>query len=318
VVDTVKICDPNQGRIRELSSALGIEGTVRYEQILADPQIQAVSIATPSKTHYKIAQEFIEAGKDVLVEKPMTMDINEAEQLVELATHKRRILMAGHIFRYHPAVQELKRRIDEGVLGEIQNIISNRETFSLPRTDMGVIYALGIHELDMFCYLLGAEYPKSLIATTSKVYSRHIEETAMIFMDFGVAKGYAFESWLMPTESKRRELTVVGNEMSARLDYLKPQELYLLDIKITSKNGVPAAIQNDGRRIITLPDAEPLKEELKQFISCVNSRKKPLSDGLVGLRAVVMAEAALASAEAGKSINFSCRKHGRRALRKIV
>ena len=305
VVDTVKICDLNQSRIRDLSSALGIEGTARYKQILDDPHIQAVSIATPSSTHYQIAKEFMEAGKDVLVEKPMTMDVNEAEQLVELATQKNRILMAGHIFRYHPAVQELKGRIDEGELGEIQNIVSNREAYDLPRTDMGVIYALGIHELDMFCYLLGVDYPKSLTATTSKVYSRDIEETAIIAMDFGIAKGYAFESWLLPGYGKRRDLLVIGSKISARVDYLKPQELSLFDIKIITKNGVPVSVENKGNHIVALPYTEPLKEELKQFISCVNARKKPLSDGLVGLRAVVMAEAALASAESGKSINFT-------------
>jgi predicted dehydrogenase len=309
----------NQGRICDLSSALRIEGTVRYEQILGDPQIQAVSIATPSKTHYEIAKEFIEAGKDVLVEKPMTMDVNEAEQLVKLATQNNRILMAGHIFRYHPAVQELKRRIDERELGEIQNIVSSREVYDLPRTDMGVIYALGIHELDMFCYLLGVDYPESLVATTSKVYSRDIEETAMIVMDFGIAKGYAFESWLLPGYGKKRDLLVIGSKTSARVDYLRPQELSFFDIRMITKDGVPVSVENKGSHIIALPSTEPLKEELKQFISCVNSRKKSLSDGLVGLRAVVMAEAALASAESGKSINFSCRKkHGRRALRKIV
>jgi UDP-2-acetamido-3-amino-2,3-dideoxy-glucuronate N-acetyltransferase len=199
-------------------------------------------------------------------------------------------------------VQELKRRIDEGVLGEIQNIISNRETFSLPRTDMGVIYALGIHELDMFCYLMGVDYPRSLIAMTSSIYSKDIEETATLFVDFGNVKGYAFESWLVPTESKRRELIVVGSKMSARVDYLKPQELYLFDVRITAKNGIPDAVENKGQRTIALPDAEPLKEELKHFLSCVSTQQKPFTDGLVGLRAVVMAEAALKSAKAGKAV----------------
>ena len=210
--------------------------------------------------------------------------------------------MAGHIFRYHPAVRELKRRIDAGELGEIQNIISSRETFSLPRRDMGVIYALGIHELDMFCYLLEVDYPKSLIAMTSSVYNPDIEETASIFVDFGKVKGYAFESWMMPTASKRRELIVAGSKMSTRVDYLKPQELYLFDVKIIVENSIPVAIESKGERTIALPYAEPLKEELKHLLSCVSTKQKPLSDGLVGLRAVVMAEAALKSTEAGKAV----------------
>jgi len=302
LIDKVRICDSNEASLRELSKTLGIEGTADYHQILSDPAIQAIIIATPSKTHYQIAKASMEAGKDVLVEKPMTMNVKEAEDLVSIAYKNGRILMAGHIFRYHPAVRELKRRIDAGELGEIQNIISSRETFSLPRRDMGVIYALGIHELDMFCYLLEVDYPKSLIAMTSSVYNPDIEETASIFVDFGKVKGYAFESWMMPTASKRRELIVAGSKMSTRVDYLKPQELYLFDVKIIVENSIPVAIESKGERTIALPYAEPLKEELKHLLSCVSTKQKPLSDGLVGLRAVVMAEAALKSTEAGKAV----------------
>ena len=304
VVDTVQVCDADQARVRELSSALGVQGTSDYRQILNDPKIQAISIATPSRTHYQIAKECMEAGKDVLVEKPMTMDVAEAEGLVEIADRNNRILMVGHIFRYHPAVQELKRRIDAGEMGKIQTIISNRETFSLPRKDMGVIYALGIHELDMFCYLTGVDYPRSVTAVASKVYSQDIEETAMLAVDFGDVRGYAFESWLVPGQGKRRDLLVVGSQMSARVDYLRPQELYLFDTMVITENGVPTSIEDKGERVISLPYAEPLKEELRQFVSSVNSRQKPLADGLVGLRAVAMAEAALASARTGKTVKL--------------
>ena len=304
VADTVLICDVNQALVLELGSALGIQGTSDYQQILNDSKIQAVSIVTPSRTHYRIAKECMEAGKDVLVEKPMTMDVAEAEELVQIANKNNRILMVGHIFRYHPAVQELRRRIDAGELGKIQTIIGNRETFGLPRKDMGVIYALGIHELDMFCYLMGVDYPKSVTAVTSKAYSQDIEETAMLAVNFGDVKGYAFESWLVPGHEKRRDLLVVGSQMSARVDYLKPQELCLFDARVISENGVPSSVEDTGERVVSLPYAEPLKEELRQFISCVNSRQKPLADGLVGVRAVAMAEAALTSAKKGKAVTL--------------
>jgi UDP-N-acetylglucosamine 3-dehydrogenase len=304
VADTVLICDADQARVLELSSALGIQGTSECRQVLNDPRIQAISIATPSRTHYEIARECMEAGKDVLVEKPMTMDVAQAEELVGIADKNNRILMVGHIFRYHPAVQELKRRIDAGELGKIQTIISNRETFGLPRKDMGVIYALGTHELDMFCYLIGVDYPKTVTAVTSKVYSQDIEETAMLAVDFGDVKGYAFESWQVPGHGKRRDLLVVGTKMSARVDYLKPQELCLFDTRIITENGAPTSIEDKGERVISLPYVEPLKQELRQFISCVNSRQRPLADGLVGLRAVAMAEAALASAKMGRAVSL--------------
>jgi len=302
MAEAVQICDVNQARVLELSSALGIPGASSYQQILNNSKVQAVSIVTPSRMHYKVAKECMEAGKDVLVEKPLTMDVAEAEELVRIANKNNRILMVGHIFRYHPAVQELLRIINEGELGKQQTIISNRVAFGLPRKDMGVIYALGIHELDMFCYLMKVDYPESVIAVISKVYSRDIEETAMLAVDFGEVKGYAFESWLIPGHEKKRDLMVVGSKRSARVDYLKPQELCLFDTSVVTENGVPISVEDKGERVISIPYTEPLKEELRHFISCVNSRQKPLTDGLVGVRAVVMAEAALASARTGKAI----------------
>ena len=302
VADAVQIYDIDQARVLDLSSALGIQGTSDYQRVLNDSKVQAVSIVTPSRTHYKVAKECMEAGKDVLVEKPLTMDVTEAEELVRIAKQNNRILMVGHVFRYHPAVQELRRRINEGELGKVQTIISSREAFGLPRKDMGVIYALGIHELDMFCYLMEVDYPESLIAVTSKIYSQDIEETAMLAVNFGDVKGYAFESWLVPGREKKRDLLVIGSKMSARVDYLKPQELCLFDTRVITENGVPTSIEDKGERVISIPYAEPLKEELQHFISCVNSRQKPLTDGLVGVRAVVMTEAALSSARTGKAV----------------
>jgi len=301
MADTVQICDVSQARVLELSSVLGIKGISSYQQILNESKIQAVSIVTPSRTHYQIAKECMEAGKDVLVEKPMTMDVDEAQELVRIASKNSCILMVGHIFRYHPAVQELRRRINEGELGKVQTIISNREAFGLPRKDMGVIYALGIHELDIFCYLMGVDYPESVTAVTSKSYSQDIEETAMLAVDFGDVKGYAFESWLIPGHGKRRNLLVVGSQMSAQIDYLKPQELCLFDTRVITENGAPTSIEDKGELVISISYVEPLKEELGQFISCVNSRQKPLADGLVGVRAVAMAEAALTSARTGRA-----------------
>jgi predicted dehydrogenase len=139
-------------------------------------------------------------------------------------------------------------------------------------------------------------------AVTSKVYSRDIEETVMLGVNFGDVKGYAFESWLVPGHEKRRDLLVVGSRMSARVDYLKPQELCLFDTRVITEDGAPTSIEDKGERLISIPYTEPLKEELRHFISCVSSRQKPLADGLVGVRAVAMAEAALSSAKTGKAV----------------
>jgi len=302
-VGKVNICDPNESHVHEVSRTLEVESVTDYRQILKDPEIHAVNIATPSNTHYQIAKDFLQAGKDILVEKPMTLNAGEAPELISIAESTNCILMSGHLFRYHPAVRELKRMICAGDLGTIHNIVSFRMALGIPRDDMGVIYALGIHELDLFCYLLGVDYPDSLTAVSSTTYRKEIEETAMISMDFGKAKGFALESWLIPAYGKLRDLVVVGSEKSVRIDYLNPGELHLFNAKIVLSNGTPVRVDNEGEYIVSIPYAEPLKEELKHFISCVNTRQKPLSDGLVGLRAVIMAEAALTSARTNRAVD---------------
>ncbi len=307
VIDSVKICDLDEKRARELGEAFNIEYLTDYKELIADPNIDAVSIVTPSHTHYALAKEFMEVGKDVLVEKPMTMDSKEAEQLVKIAKNTNQILMVGHIFRHHPAVKELKHRIDQGEFGKIRLISSNRLSFGAPRKDMGVIYALGVHEVDMFCYLMDRDYPDSIHTTASYTLQSDIEETAMITMDFNNTKAYAFESWLMPAYGKQRDLVVVGSEKTAKIDYLKPQELEVFDIRIAEQDfdGKTAfSVENEGSYTIPIPYAEPLKEELRHFIQCVNDRSTPISDGEIGLRAVKMAEAALESVKSGREVGF--------------
>ena len=302
VVDRVKVCDADQAALDSVCSELDMEGVEDYRSLLEDPEVQAVSIVTPSRTHYRIAAEFMAAGKEVLVEKPMTMAVGEARELVGIAVDTGRVLMAGHLFRYHPAVRELKRRIDDGELGAIQNMVSCRLAFGLPRSDMGVVHALGIHELDMFCYLMGVDYPAAITAVSSAAYRSDIEETVAVSMDFGVTKGFALESWLVPVYGKARELAVVGSKKSARINYLNPGELRVFSARIVTENGVPSAVEDEGENVVSIPYAEPLKEEVRHFVSCVNSRQTPLTDGAVGLRGVVMAEAAVASAKTHKVV----------------
>lgn len=304
LIDVVKICDLDEVRAKNLGDSLGVPYITNFRDLISDPDVDAVSIATPSGTHYKIAREFMEAGMDVLVEKPMTMNVREAKELVKVSEMNGNYLMAGHIFRYHPAVRELKRRIDIGELGTVQNIISNRLDFGLPRMDMGVIFALGIHELDLFSYLLNCDYPDWLVVTSSAVFLPDVEETCMIVMNFDNMKGYAFESWLVSAYGKKRDLVVVGSKKSARVDYLNPKELHFFNTNVAVDGVKPIDVVDGGEQIVSIPYAEPLKEELKHFISCIEGRKTLESDGTIGMRAVVMAEAALQSSKRNKFMRF--------------
>jgi len=270
-IEELQICDIDEKRANELAASFNIPHTTDYNKLLRS-DTDGVVIATPSDTHYKIAKEFLNAGKDVLVEKPMTLNSAKANDLIEIAEKNGNVLMVGHIFRYHSAVNEIRNKIMRGDFGDIYYIMSNRYSLRYPRKDMGVLFALGIHEVDLFCYLLNKDYPKEIFATIGN-YIGETEEIAQIITYFeNNIKGYAFESWLSPN-GKRRELVVVGSKMSAFVDYLKPNEIKIFDIIIS-----PQGASNEGSYVIPIEYKEPLKEELKDFINCIKRRKQPIAN----------------------------------------
>jgi predicted dehydrogenase len=311
MITDLKLCDVSEERVKELASSFNVKYTTDYQEILNDDSFDALSIVTPSGMHYEMAKNAIERGKSVLVEKPITMTSEEAEKLVKVTEAQDGILMVGHIFRHHSAVKELKKRIERGDFGEILNMFCNRLSFRVPRPDMGVLHALGIHEMDLFCYLLGKKYPDEIYTHNEQHFFPDIEETAMIILKFdGGINCYAFESWMSPVSEKKRDLVVTGTKMSARIDYLKPQELQIFDSAILPKKTAESAaasspnfeIEHEGSYTIPIEYKEPLKEELKHFISCSQNHTQPLSDMYSGKRAVEMIEVAFESARTGKKI----------------
>lgn len=307
-IESLVICDIDEKKSKKFSKIFNVDYEKDYRNLLKAPNIEGVSIVTPSKTHYKIAKDFMEAGKDVMVEKPMTMNSREAEQLVKVAEKNDRILMVGHIFRHHPAMKELKKRLDRRDFGKIYYLNSTRSAFGVPRKDMGVLFALAIHDVDMFCYLLNRDYPTELYAKIGSYLQPNIEETAFVIMDFpNNVKAYSFDSWLSPASGKQRELIAVGSNMTARIDYLKPQELQVFDssiISTTIKGTKTFVLENEGNYTIPLGYKEPLKEELAHFIECANTHKQPISDMYSGKRAVELIELAMKSAKYGKAIKI--------------
>jgi predicted dehydrogenase len=306
-IDELIICDIDEARSEKFAKIFDISWTRDYRQLLTDKSIDAVSIVTPSKTHYVIAREFMEAGKDVFVEKPMTMNSHDARELVKVAERTNRILMVGHVFRYHPAIRELKKRMDRKDFGDIFYMATNRYSYAAPRKDMGVLFALAIHEVDIYCYLLNETYPLEITAIVGTYLQQNIEETAMISMRFPHnVHAYAFESWLTPG-SKSRELFVVGSKMCVKIDYLRPQELRVIDASISTierAGEIFFHVEDEGSYTIPIPYREPLKEELAHFVECIKTRATPLADMYAGLRAVEMIEWAIRSAREGCTIKL--------------
>jgi UDP-N-acetylglucosamine 3-dehydrogenase len=317
VIENLMLCDVSEERGKALANGFGLKFTTDYDEILNDKSFDSVSIVTSPTQHYDMAKKAIEQGKNVLIEKPMTMSSDQAGKLVKLTEEHNGLLMACHIFRHHSAVQELKKRISRGDFGKILYMFGNRLAFRIPRKDMGVLHSMGIHEMDLFCFLLGKDYPEGIYTHMEGHFFNNIEETALIILTFeGNITCYAFESWMAPVTGKKRELIVIGNKMSARIDYLKPQEIQIFDSAIlpkkiedgtTSDKGdgmMDFELEQEGSYTIPIEYKEPLKEELKHFVSCVQNHTQPISDMYSGKRAVEMIEVAFKSAKSNSLIKF--------------
>ncbi len=308
-INYLKICDSNEKRVKQMSMDYNLDYTIDINDIKNDKKITAVVIVTPSKTHYNLSKFFLESGKDVFVEKPLTLNSNEAKELTELATKNNKILMVGHLFRFHPAVKDLKERIDIGEFGKINMIISYRFALGVPRKDMGVIFALAVHDLDLACYLLNQSIPESILVDNAKFHQDKVIEMANISLTFkdGV-KGYMMVSWDIPVYNRKRELIIIGSEKSAILNYLTPNEYYIYDTKI-KKSYINETLflekeENSINKII-IKYKEPLREEIEHFLYCIKNRTTPETNGVVGYNAIKMCEKALLSAKENKRLYFN-------------
>ena len=307
-LDEIVLCDQDEVRAKAYSKSYDLPYVTDYRALAQDPTVDAVIVASPTNTHFKITKTLLEAGKDVLVEKPMTTRSADADGLIKSANEHDRILMVGHIFRHHPAVQELKRRIDRGEMGDVYYLFGRRLSYRPPRRDMGALFALGIHEVDLFCFLMGVDYPESISGSVGQFLQERYEEFGSITLEFARGtRGYAIESWLWPVGKKIRELVVVGSKQSARIDYFNTQGFELFDAAIVPETkGEDTIFQTlmEGMHVVRVPYREPLKAETLHFLECLETRQQPLSDMHAGKRAVVMIEKALDSASSGKAVYF--------------
>jgi len=267
-------------------------GSVRFcrdfSTVLSDPSIAAVALATPAVTHYEMAKAALEAGKDVLVEKPLAIDVKQGEDLVELAAAKRRILMVGHILRYHPAVLKLQELIQEGALGQINYVYSNRLNIGKIRTEENILWSFAPHDISVMLSLLN-EMPNRVTCQGGAYLTRHIFDVTLSHFDFpsGV-QAHIFVSWLHPVKEQR--LVIVGSEKMAVFDDTAEHKLILYPHKVEWRNRVPTAVKAQGE-IVGLDNREPLKAECQHFLDCVGSRTSPLSNGAEGLRVLRVLDA---------------------------
>jgi len=277
------VCESNEDVILERKRDFpDINYTTSYEDILKNPNIKAVVISTPAVTHYTTAQKALLAGKDVFVEKPLALKVEEAAELVRLAGENDRILMVGHLLQYHPAVEKLEQMIADGILGKIQYIYSNRLNIGKIRIEENVLWSFAPHDISILLKFIGEE-PQKISAFGFSVINPGIYDKVLATFEFsrGV-KGHIFVSWLNPF--KEQKLVVIGSKAMAVFDDVSKEKLFIYPHRIEWKEGKIPVAQKAECYTVPVEPREPLKEEMKYFLKCVLERKRPKTDGEEGLR----------------------------------
>jgi len=292
------VCDPSAKILKEVRAAYpGVRATRTYDDLLADRKVKAVAIAAPAADHYALARKALLRGKDVFVEKPLALRVAEAEELVELASREKRILMIGHILEYHPAVVKLKEFVDAGELGDIHYVYSNRLNLGKVRQEENILWSFAPHDISVILLLIKAM--PVWASTAGQSYLQHdVADVTMTCLAFpGRARAHIFVSWLHPF--KEQKLVVVGSrKMAVFDDVVKEGKLKIFDKGIDWKDGRPV-IRQTAESTLFFPEMEPLREELSHFVECVRSRKTPRTDGLNGLRVLKVLDACQRSIETG-------------------
>jgi predicted dehydrogenase len=250
------VCDLNPELLARTASAHpGVRTTPRFEDLLTDPEVSAVALAVDSPSHHRLARRALEAGRHVLVEKPLALTVAHGQELCDVAERTGRVLMVGHLLLYHPAVVRAKRSIDAGELGDIRYIHSQRVNLGVVRSTENAWWSLAPHDLAVALYLFG-DAPSSVSATGACYLQtqRGIEDVvfgALTWADGRMA--HVHVSWIDP--EKRRALTIVGSKGTLTVDGAAPLA------------GVD----------------EPLRAECQHFVDCVRTGERPRSDGAQGL-----------------------------------
>lgn len=277
------ICDSDVERLDSFKQQYPEVKLLRaYSDVLRDDSIHAVAIATPAEAHAHAVREVLLAGKDVFVEKPLCLSVQEGAELVALAKKKNRILMVGHLLWYHPAVLKLKELIRTGELGRIQYIYSNRLNLGKIRREENILWSFAPHDISVILGLLN-EIPDSVRAQGGNYLHQQIADVTISLLSFpsGV-KAHIFVSWLHPF--KEQKLIVVGDRKMAVFDDMeKKDKLLLYPHSINWKDNIPVANKADAEPV-DLDQGEPLRAECQHFLDCVATRTRPRTDGEEGLR----------------------------------
>jgi predicted dehydrogenase len=301
-------CDLDQKRREHIKQLYpGVETTARFEQLLEDPTIEGLVIATPVGTHYRLARAALESGKSVLVEKPLAMSLPEAAQLVTLGRESGQVLMVGHTFLYSSPVLKVREVVESGELGEILYISSTRANLGLFQHDVNVTWDLATHDISIILGIM-QRLPEAVSCQGQSHYNKRIEDVALLTLHFAEnVIAFIHVSWLDP--NKIRRTTVVGSRKMLVYDDTSPHEkirIYDRGVNVHRYYDTYGEFHFSYRygdiRIPRVEESEPLQTECDHFVDCVRHGLTPRTDGLNGLQVVSVLEAANASLRSGQMV----------------
>ena len=297
-IERVVCCDFSRERLDHIKSSYpSVIVTENLDQVLNDPKVDAVVIATPVNTHFEIASRCLKAGKSTLVEKPLATSCEQAEVLIRMARERDLTLMSGHTFEYSAPVMKIRELIDSGELGDVFYISSVRANLGMFRRDVNVAWDLATHDISIILMLLG-EMPLEVSCQGESHYHDHVEDVARLTLHFANnVIAFVHVSWLDP--NKIRQTTIVGSRKMLVYDDTAPQEkIRVYDKGVTRHpyndtfGNFHLSYRNGDVNIPRIADSEPLKVECDHFVDCVKRGISPNSDGHSGLRVVKVLEAA--------------------------
>ncbi|MEX2374185.1 MAG: Gfo/Idh/MocA family oxidoreductase [Dehalococcoidia bacterium] len=284
------VSDLDESRLAAAAEQADVPG-LSLGQILEDPGIAALIIATPAAQHHDVAIQGIEAGKHIFVEKPLALNVAEAEEIQRRAASAGIILMVGHLLNYHPAFKALLQLVRQGDLGRLQYLASNRLNFGRFRREESSLWSFAPHDISMILRLVGAE-PDAVEAVGSTHLHKTIADVTTTHLSFPGGEGaHVHVSWLHPVKEQR--LTVVGDRGMAVFDDGQPWEskLLLFMHRVDWRDGVPVPSRAEAHPV-PLDSAEPLAVECQHFLDCIDLGSVPDTDGEEGLRVLRVLEAA--------------------------
>ncbi len=283
------ICDmTEQGRATARQLAPECTVTEHLEDVLCNEQISGIVIATPAETHFAIAQRCLLAGKDVFVEKPLALTYEQGAELVRLAAQQQCMLMVGHVLEYHPAIMTLRNLINQGELGKINYIYSNRLSLGKVRREENILWSFAPHDVAVILRLMGS-LPFEVVTCGGAYLQPNVADVTVtnLLFDNGV-RAHIHVSWLHPFKEQR--LVVIGSRKMASFDDVN-KRLVLYDQWVEWQEGQPMPIRHDGA-LVEYEKQEPLRLECQAFLDAIATRRPPLTDGASGLRVLRVLQAA--------------------------